>query len=137
MRDSMVFYRSFRNALSKLPDKDRLEAYDALVNYGLDDLADAEGVSAAILEAFKPLIDSNNRKYENGKKGGRPKKNQDETKEEPSGNQAETKANLNDKCKMLNANKRVISTKSRKPSYENQRVYDYDELEEQLRRHYG
>ena len=81
MRDSMVFYRSFRNALSKLPDKDRLEAYDALVNYGLDDLADAEGVSAAILEAFKPLIDSNNRKYENGKKGGRPKKNQDETKE--------------------------------------------------------
>lgn len=73
MRDSFVFYRSFHNALSKLSDADRLAAYDALVEYGLDGLEDAEGVSAAILEAFKPLIDANNRKFENGKKGGRPK----------------------------------------------------------------
>lgn len=73
MRDSFVFYRSFHNALSKLSDADRLAAYDALVEYGLDGLEDADGVSAAILEAFKPLIDANNRRFENGKKGGRPK----------------------------------------------------------------
>lgn len=110
MRDSFVFYRSFHNALSKLSDADRLAAYDALVEYGLDGLEDAEGVSAAILEAFKPLIDANNRRFENGKKGGRPKA---ETTEEPKHNLNETKENqditteepkpnLNEKCEMRN-----------------------------------
>ena len=107
MRDSFVFYRSFHNALSKLSDADRLAAYDALVEYGLDGLEDAEGVSAAILEAFKPLIDANNRRYENGKKGGRPtSENQDETKPKPNHNQTiiteEPNHNLNEKCEMRN-----------------------------------
>lgn len=111
MRDSFVFYRSFHKALSKLSDADRLAAYDAIVLYGLDGLENAEGVPAAILEAFKPLIDANNRRFENGKKGGRPvaeepNENQTETKPEPNHNQTITKAepnhNLNEKCEMRN-----------------------------------
>ena len=143
-RDSFVFYRSFKNAISKLNDADRLAAYDALIEYGLDGLENAEGVSAALLEAFKPLMDANNRKYENGKKGGRPKKeeNPEETTGEPNENQTETKPKLNVKCERLNVNKErkkernALSEKrkpkARQPSFMDQRVYNYDELEKSL-----
>ena len=140
-RDSFVFYRSFKNALSKLSDADRLAAYDALTDYCLDGLEEADGVPAAIIEAFKPLIDANNKRFENGLKGGRPKSNQIETKEEPTENQTETKTepnhNLNEKCEMRNENKEIYSTRKRKPkarqpSFSNQRNYDYGTLEVQL-----
>lgn len=144
-RDSFVFYRSFKNALSKLNDADRLAAYDALIGYGLDGDDSAEGVSAALLEAFKPLMDANNKKFENGKKGGRPKKeNQDETKEEPSDNQTKANHNANEKCEMRNENKErkkersALSEKrkpkARQPSYRDQRIYNYDDIEAKLLR---
>ena len=37
-----------------------------------------------------------NRKFENGKKGGRPKRNQDETKPKPNNNQSKTKVKPNE-----------------------------------------
>ena len=47
---------------------------------------------------IKPQIDANNRKYQNGKLGGRPKNNQNETKIKPKINQTitKTKPNVND-----------------------------------------
>ncbi len=32
----MVFYRSFYEALKDLPDSERLQVYDAIFSYGLD-----------------------------------------------------------------------------------------------------
>lgn len=93
MRDSMVFYRSFSEALDHLPSEQYKEAMHAILHYAFDGtIPDCEGIAYAIYIMAKPQIDANNRKYENGKKGGRPSK-QTETKEKPNNNQSKTKEN--------------------------------------------
>lgn len=88
MRDGFVFYRSFFESFEDLSKKDKLVLFDALCNYALNDIEpELTGVPAAIFKLLKPQVDANNRRYENGKKGGRPK----ETKDKPKQNQTETK----------------------------------------------
>ena len=95
MRDSIVFYKSFVEALNELPDEDRLRLYDAILNFGIyDKEPELSGIDAAVFALVRPQIEANNRKYQNGTKGGRPK-NQTETKWKPNGNQTETKAKPN------------------------------------------
>lgn len=98
MRDSFVFYRSFYESIRLLPKKYQLQCYEALCNYALNDkpLEGLPGTVEAILKSFKPQVDANNRRYENGKKGGRPKQNQTETKAKPNNNQSVSKAKRND-----------------------------------------
>ena len=96
MRDSMIFYKSFADALKSLPDKDRLELYDAIFAFGIyDEEPKLSGVNSAVFTLVRPQIEANNRKYENGSKGGRPK-NQTETKAKPNDNQSKTKPKPND-----------------------------------------
>ena len=88
MRDGFVFYRSFFECFSDLSKKDKLILFDALCNYALNDIEpDLVGTPAAIFKLLKPQVDANNRRYENGCKGGRPKK----TEEKPKENQTENK----------------------------------------------
>jgi hypothetical protein len=73
MRDSVVFYRSFMEAIECLSDQDQLEAFRAIVKYGLNgEEPEGKGVAAAIFMIAKPLIDRNVKRYEAGKTGGRP-----------------------------------------------------------------
>ena len=76
MRDSFVFYRSFVKAAKRLPPEQRLALYEAIINYALDGIepSDDDAVISAIMEVIFPQVDVNNLRYENGKKGGRPKK---------------------------------------------------------------
>ena len=88
MRGGFVFYRSFFECFEGLSKKDKLTLFDALCNYALNDIEpELVGVPSAIFKLLKPQVDANNRRYENGCKGGRPK----ETKDKPSQNQTETK----------------------------------------------
>lgn len=105
MRDSMVFYRSFLVSIRLLPKKHQLQFYNALFDYGFDGVAPESlpGGAMALFNALKPQVDANNRKFENGKKGGRPKNNQDETKPKPNENQDETKPKPNEDVN-VNAN---------------------------------
>ena len=98
MRDSFVFYRSFYESIKLLPKKYQLQCFDALCDYALNDapLEKLPGTVEAILKSFKPQVDANNRRYENGCKGGRPKSNQEETKAKPKKNQTISKAKRND-----------------------------------------
>lgn len=98
MRDSFVFYRSFYESIKLLPKKYQLQCFDALCNYALNDapLEKLPGTVEAILKSFKPQVDANNRRYENGCKGGRPKGNREETKTKPNNNQTVSKAKRND-----------------------------------------
>lgn len=93
MRESIVFYRSFYEAIKELPAEEFRNAVMAIMEYGLNDSEiDTSGVAKAILIMAKPQIDKNNKRYENGLKGGtKPKQNQNGTKTEPNPNQTVTK----------------------------------------------
>ena len=97
MRDSFVFYRGFFESFMDLPKKDRLPLFESLCNYALNDVEpELTGVASAVFKLLKPQVDSNNRRYENGLKGGKPKSNQNVTKSKPKSNQNVTKPEPND-----------------------------------------
>ena len=74
-RKSFLFYRSFWSGGSKLKPRERLAFYDALAQYAFTGQETSLSHNAAICWEFaKPLIDSNNKKYADGSKGGRPQK---------------------------------------------------------------
>lgn len=74
-RKSFLFYRSFWSGGSKLKPRERLAFYDALAQYAFTGQETSLPHNAAICWEFaKPLIDSNNKKYADGSKGGRPQK---------------------------------------------------------------
>ena len=99
-RDSFVFYRSFYEGVKKLDDSTRLAYYEAVMEYALNGAEpDEDNVFVTTLfNLIKPQIDVNNKRYENGKKGGRPKKEVSEAPQAAVGevdteNQTETKKN--------------------------------------------
>lgn len=75
-RDAVLIYRSFITATEEMTDKQRLAYYDALIEYGLNgklpDKPLIKGIKAPLMIAM-PIIDSNCKKRENGKLGGKPK----------------------------------------------------------------
>ena len=98
MRESMIIYRSFYDAIKELEPTHQAEVWKAVFGYGLNKKdINLKGLPATIFTLIKPQLDANIRKYENGSKGGRPKK-QKESKEKPKQNLKETKEepNVND-----------------------------------------
>lgn len=90
MRDSLVFYRSFADAIRCLDDATQLKALWNIIDYALDEKEpEALDASTAIFLMAKPQIDKNNSRYKNGASGGRPKT---ESESEPNQNQSVTKA---------------------------------------------
>lgn len=90
-RDSFIFYRSFYEAVSQLKPKDQVEVILAICEYALNGTErKLTGVPSAIFLLAKPNLDASQRRFENGKKGGRPK-----TKGKPSQNLTETKTEPN------------------------------------------
>lgn len=77
--DSFVFYPSFLKAIKTLPDeKDRFRATEMILDYGCYGVqpTNEESNALAIFIIAKPNIDSAKKNRENGKKGGRPPKKQ-------------------------------------------------------------
>lgn len=75
MKDSFVFYRSFYEAIEDLSDKEQLKVYKAISKLALnDEETELSGIANTIFKLIKPQLKANNDRYENGKKGGRPKK---------------------------------------------------------------
>ena len=98
MRDSVVFYRSFYEAVKDLPPEEFKESVQAILDYGLDDKPpDKQGTIAhTVFSLVRPQIDANNRRFKNGCKGGKePRRNQTRTKTEPNCNQTVTKPEPN------------------------------------------
>ena len=104
-KDSFIVYRSFYIGLKALTNKDRLQLYDAIFEYGLNSTEiDLKPLPKAMFLMIKPQLQANHRKFINGAKGGRPvnpnsKRQQNkETKAEPNHKLTITKAepNVND-----------------------------------------
>lgn len=71
-RDSMVFYRSFYEALKELPLEQKGVIYDAIFEYSLNfNEVGLSGLNYAIFTLIKPQLEANNKKYHNGKKAKR------------------------------------------------------------------
>lgn len=68
-----------------MDDESALKVYKAVIDYGLDGVEPTDGgIVKAMFELVKPQIDANNKRYENGKKGGRPKKGVTKAKQKAS-----------------------------------------------------
>ena len=93
MRDTTVFYKSFVDAIETQSKEIQAEIYHLVFDYAFNgtepNQEEYNSVSIAMFMLMRPQIDANNKKYENGKKGGR-------TKAEPNDNQTETKSKPND-----------------------------------------
>lgn len=80
IRDSFVIFKNWAEAINALPEDYQLETYKALVSYGLNgDIPEGlSPVAHAMLISFSAGMENNILRYnasvENGKKGGRPKK---------------------------------------------------------------
>lgn len=111
MRDSIVFYRSFYEAIKELSPNVQAKVYNAIFEYSLNfNEVELSGLPKTIFTLIKPQLEANNKKFENGKKGaefgklgGRPK---------PQNNPNET-PNVNDnvECRMSNVNENDIKGK--------------------------
>lgn len=110
-RESFIFYRSFIDAIGKMPPKEYKETMQAIAMYALDGIEPA-GLGRFADMAFaliKPQLDANAKRFENGCKGGRPKanENQTETETKPKRNQKETKKNQTETTSEPNHNVNV------------------------------
>ena len=103
MKDSFVFYRSFKESLSDLPDGDKLIMYEAISDYALDrSEPNLSGFPKALFSLIKPQLEANWKRFENGKKGGQygdlggaPKGNKNAKKAKQPLNNGKTTPNVN------------------------------------------
>jgi len=69
MRDSMVIYRSFFEAIKMLQIDEQAEVWSAVCDYGLNFVEPKlTGVPATVFMLIKPQLDANIKRYENGMK---------------------------------------------------------------------
>lgn len=99
IRDSFLIYKNWDNAIRKAPADVQLELYHAIMDYASTG-EKPQGLSwqaEMLLESIEVQMENNIAKYtasvENGKKGGRPRKNTD-VEEETQDNQDEEEKNL-------------------------------------------
>lgn len=74
--EGFVVYRSFYEAIEKIPEEEQLIAYKIMMDYALNDaLPEDMPLSVDIIFGLiKPQIDKNRERAANGRKGGRKKK---------------------------------------------------------------
>ena len=99
INDNHIFLPAagFYEAIVELPREVQGEVLTAIVEYGLygETTESLKPIAKAMMLLIKPQIDANQKRYENGCKGGRPRKdaenqNQKETNEKPKRNQTQT-----------------------------------------------
>lgn len=125
MRESFIFYKSFYESIKELDPQDQVQIYNAIFEYQFNKTEPKlSGVCKSIFTLILPQLEANNKRYENGKKGGRPK--QKETKIKPKNNQNKTKpkpnVNVND-----NVNENVNVNDINNSSSISKEIYDYAE----------
>jgi len=97
-RNWFIFYYSFWEAISELPDENQLELYKAISNYSFNfEEPNFSWINKTVWILIKPQLEANNRRYENSKKWGAPKGNKNagkdwwNTSKQPKDNQDATK----------------------------------------------
>lgn len=75
IKKSFIFYESFYDAIEHLPDKKRLKLFDAITKLALrNEEIELKDEEKRLFCLIKPQVLANLKRYNDGKKGGRPKK---------------------------------------------------------------
>jgi len=101
-RESLIFYRSFFEAIKELPSDQQWEVYNAMFEYALNfKEIDLTWIPKVVFTLIKPQLEANRKKYLNGKKAKR-KQNGSKTEAKQQQAESKTEGNVND-----NVNKNV------------------------------
>lgn len=98
MNDVKVFsfYRNYYELIKHLPTKNRVELYDAILKYMFEDEEPKlTGLNQGIWVNLKMVLDNNKKNINNGKKGGRPKRENKNPKETQTETQIKTQKKPN------------------------------------------
>ena len=80
---AFTFYRNYYEIIKYLPQKDKLQLYDAILEYMFEDKEpELKDLLKGIWVNLKMPLDSNKKNITNGKKGGRPRQ-EEETQRKP------------------------------------------------------
>lgn len=142
-RETSIFYKNHYETILRLPPEKQLIIFKAVFDYAfygkITEFKEEDFACGIIFDLIKPQIDANNRKYQNGKLGGRPKNNQNETKMKPKINQTKTKTKPNENVNVnVNENNNINNNISDSSIEEKEKekevqldIVDYCEQKEQ------
>ena len=129
MRDSFIFYKSFYEGIKELEPSVQCEIYNAIMEFEFNkNEVELSGIAKAIFTLIKPQLEANDKRYENGCKGGAPKGNQNAkktTKKQPKNNQETTKKqpNENENENDNDNKKEIYKERFKKPTLEEVKEY--------------
>lgn len=74
-RDSFIFYKSFYEAIVEADQETQNKLFNAICKKALyEEDMELTGISKMLYTLIKPQLEANNKRFADGKKGGRPKK---------------------------------------------------------------
>lgn len=121
MRDSMIFYRSFYEAIKDLNFEQQGIIFNAIFDYGLNfKEPQLEGICKTIWTLIKPQLDANIKKFHNGKQ---PKEKQNRSKTEANNKQKESKTEAN-----VNVNVNYNENANEKVNVNDNENFDFKKL---------
>ena len=137
-RDSFIFYRSYFEAIQEFDGKKQLKLFNSIAKYALygEIPVGLNGIEKAVFSLIEPQLNANNKRYENGCKGGRPRiinQNQKETETKPNQNQKETETkpnvnvNVNDNDN-VDVNDEHLTPTELKKIYTTLKLPEYDDV---------
>ncbi len=111
MRDSMLIYRSFYEAIKELPLEEQGQVWNAIYELGLNGVETfPPGIPGTIFKLIKPQIEANLKRFQNGK-SSKYKQSESKTKANEEQSESETKANNNNN-KNKNNNELILRNKA-------------------------
>lgn len=111
MRDTLIFYRSFYEAINELPKETQSEVYHAIFEYSLNfNEVQLTGLAKTIFTLIKPQLEANNKRFANGNKP-KVKQVKSETEAKQKRNKSKVEANNNNNNNdNKNNNENIIHT---------------------------
>lgn len=74
-RDSFIFYKSFYEAIAETDQETQNKLFNAICKKALyEEDTELNGIAKMLYTLIKPQLEANNKRFADGKKGGRPKK---------------------------------------------------------------
>lgn len=132
MKRGTIIYSSFYEAIKELPKDSQSNLWTAIFEYSFNqNEIELVGIDKTVFTLIKPQLDANFTRFENGKKGGRPKSNDnlEITKQEPNDNLTETEQEANKKKKKnKNKNKKIEKEIEKEKTTFEKTLFDFKEM---------